>query len=253
MKPEPRAFTSDFRSAANIVYTHSDYSDVWPAFFGQLEKHLGAFASNYVFVDRVSNGIPRHFQQIIYNDKKSYTNRLRECLKQVTEKVILFQHEDMILHGTPQAAELMTLIEELNSGSTRFDAAKLVSGGAFLHFPVSGHSEFRKIWRQSPWIFSIQPTIWRKSSLEKLVALHDNQTIWEFETKAQRSVRKLRLGTLSPKRSKNKRGRHHWDNPIYPVISTAISKGKWVFSEYETELQPILSSYGIDPSVRGTT
>jgi len=253
MKPEPRPFTSDFRSAANIVYTHSDYSDVWPAFFGQLEKHLGAFVSNYVFVDRVSNGIPRHFQQIIYDDKKSYTNRLRECLKQVTEKVILFQHEDMILHGTPQSAELMTLIEELNSGSTRFDAAKLVSGGAFLHLPVSGHSEFRKIWRQSPWIFSIQPTIWRKSSLEKLVALHDNQTIWEFETKAQRSVRKLRLGTLSPKRSKNKRGRHHWDNPIYPVISTAISKGKWVFSEYETELQPILSSYGIDPSVRGTT
>jgi hypothetical protein len=245
-------FTSDFGSAANVVYTHSDYSDVWPAFFGQLEKHLGAFRSNYVFVDRISEGIPSHFRQIIYDDKKSYTHRLRECLTQITEKVILFQHEDMILHDTPRAAELVKLIEELDGDAARFDAAKMVSGGSFLHLPVSGHRGFRKIWRQSPWIFSIQPTIWRKSSLERLLALHGGQTIWEFETKAQRTVRKLRLRTLSPKRAKNKRGRYHWDNSIYPVISTAVSKGKWVFSEYESELHPILSNYGIDPSVRGT-
>lgn len=252
MKPEPRAFTSDFGSAANIVYTHSDYSDVWPAFFGQLGKHLGPFKSNYVFVDRFCEGIPRHFQQIIYDDKKSYTHRLKDCLEKVTENVILFQHEDMILHSTPRAAELVKLIDELDESAPRFDAAKLVSGGTFLHLPISGHREFRKIWRLSPWIFSIQPTLWRKSSFEHLVALHEGQTIWEFETKAQKSVRKLRLRTISPKRSKNKRGRYHWDNPIYPVISTAISKGKWVFSEYESELRPILSRYGIDPSVRGT-
>jgi hypothetical protein len=142
--------------------------------------------------------------------------------------------------------------EELDGDATRFEAAKLVSGGSFLHLPISGHRGFRKIWHLSPWVFSIQPTIWRKSSFEQLVGLHEGQTIWEFETKAQRTVRKLRLETLSPKRAKNKRGRYHWDNPIYPVISTAISKGKWVFSEYESELPQILSSYGIDPSVRGT-
>ena len=252
MKPRPKAFGSDFGSAANIVYTHSDYSDVWPAFFGQLEKHLGAFKSNYVFVDRASEGIPRHFQQIIYDDKESYTHRLRGCLAQVPENVILFQHEDMILHSTPKVEELLKLVVELDGPAPRFEAAKLVSGGVFLHLPISRHREFRKIWRLSPWIFSIQPTIWRKSSFEQLAALHLGQTIWEFETKAQNTVRKLSLRTLSPKRSKNKRGRYHWDNSTYPVISTAISKGKWVFSEYETELQPILSSYGIDPSVRGT-
>lgn len=252
MRPEPRAFASDFGKCANIVYTHSDYSDVWPAFFGQLEKHFDVFKINYVFVDRVSENIPSHFQQIIYDDSKSYTHRLQKCLAEVTEDVILFQHEDMILHGTPRASDLLKLVEELNRVDAKFDAAKLVSGGAFVHIPFSGQGEFRKIWPKSPWVFSIQPTFWRKSSLEQLTVLHEGQTIWEFETKAQGSVRKLGVRTLSPKRTKNKRGHHHWDNSIYPVISTAISKGKWVYSEYESELLPILSYYGIDSSVRGT-
>lgn len=245
-------FTSDFRGAANVMYTHSEYKDVWPAYFGQLEKHLGAFKANYVFVDRVSDEIPSHFKQIVYDDTLSYTDRLKYCLSMVTEEVLLFQHEDMMLYRTPSTTDLVKLIDELCGDSSRFDAAKLVSGGAFLHVPFSGPGEFRRIWGKSPWIFSIQPTIWRKSSLEKLTALHEGQTIWEFETKAQVSVRELGIRTLSPKKTKNKRGRHHWDNEIYPVISTAISKGKWVFSEYESELLPILSHYGIDPSVRGT-
>jgi hypothetical protein len=244
-------FTSDFRSAANVVYTHSDYSDVWPAFFGQLEKHLGPFKSNYVFVDRESKGIPSHFQQIIYDETKSYTDRLIECLARIPANTILFQHEDMILFRTPRAASLVELIEELDCENPRFVAAKLVSGGLFAHLPISRQKGFRKIWAGSPWIFSIQPTLWNKSSLEQLLGLHLNQSIWEFETKAQKSVRKLRFGIISPKRSRSKRGKYHWDNNIYPVISTAISKGKWVFSEYEQELSLITETYSIDPDLRG--
>lgn len=245
-------FTSDFGPAANIVYTHSDYKDVWPAFFGQLERHLGPFGSNYVFVDRVSEGIPEYFDQIVYDDTKSYTDRVSHCLAQVPEEVVLFQHEDMILYSTPRAADLSALAQELIRTSPKFDCAKLVSGGIFLHLPIVRHRGFMKIWSKSPWIFSIQPSLWKKSSLEELLKLHPDQTIWEFESRAQNTVRKLGLRTISPKKSRKKRGRHHWDNPIYPVVSTAISKGKWVFSEYEEELAPILSAYGIDPSIRGT-
>lgn len=249
---EQLRFTSDFRSAANVMYTHSEYKDVWPAFFGQLEKHLGAFKSNYVFIDRISDGIPSHFKQILYDDTLGYTDRLTHCLSMVPEEVILFQHEDMILYGTPRTTDLVDLIDEISTDTSRFDAAKLVSGGNFLHFPISRHRGFGKIWKYSPWIFSIQPTIWRKSSLEHILSLHESQTIWEFETKAQTSVRNLGIRILSPKKSRKKRGRLHWDNSIYPVISTAISKGKWVYSEYADELDPILTHYGIDPSIRGT-
>jgi hypothetical protein len=245
-------FTSDFRSAANIVYTHSDCKDVWPVFFRQLEKHTGPFKSNYVFINQISAGIPNYFEQIVYDDNLTYTDRLIHCLNQVSEDVFLLQHEDMILYDTPDVTKLINLIEELQNDNSRFDVAKLVSGGRFIHIPISGHSGFRRIWRHSPWTFSIQPSLWKKSSFQNLLNQHRGQSIWEFEVNAQKTVRELRLKILSPKRYRPKRGRHHWDNPFYPVISTAISKGKWSTSEYGLELGPILDDYNIDPKVRGT-
>jgi hypothetical protein len=48
-----------------------------------------------------------------------------------------------------------------------------------------------------------------------------------------------------------KRGSNHFDTNVYPYIATALVKGKWIMSEYDEELSPILDKNNIDKNKRG--
>jgi hypothetical protein len=243
-------FSSDFRETATVLYTHSDYKDVWPVYFGQQVKFLGPIPKSYVFLNRFSTEIPDHYTQIIYDDSQSYTDRLLSCIKRVPESTIMFQHEDMFLYKTPKAAYLSNAIRSLETTNPKFDVVKLIRGGLNFSYPSTLRG-FSRISFLSPWIFSIQPSIWRKKSLIELLSHSGSLSIWEFEIRAQKLVKKLRIRTLHPSAGGKRRGRHHSDSQIYPFVATAISKGKWNFSEYGIELHDILSDYKVDPNIRG--
>ena len=83
-----------------LIYTHSDMADVWPMFFGQLTKYgLDTKFEIYVAVNKNDERIP--YTQLYYNDKLSYTDRLKSILEQISDDTILFIHEDMVLYDTP--------------------------------------------------------------------------------------------------------------------------------------------------------
>jgi hypothetical protein len=48
-----------------------------------------------------------------------------------------------------------------------------------------------------------------------------------------------------------KRGMYHYDSSVFPYIATAINKGKWNYSEYQTELDSLFAEYQINPFERG--
>ena len=48
-----------------------------------------------------------------------------------------------------------------------------------------------------------------------------------------------------------KRGMYHYDSIVFPYIATAINKGKWNMSEYQTELDKMFNEYGVMPFERG--
>ncbi len=84
-----------------IIYTHSDYKDVWKLLFGQLKKYLPN-QKVYVLSNSENSEIPNEYTTIVYDDSKIYTERLKHCLSQIDEEVVLFQHEDMILFDEPK-------------------------------------------------------------------------------------------------------------------------------------------------------
>ena len=43
----------------------------------------------------------------------------------------------------------------------------------------------------------------------------------------------------------------HWDSKVYPYVATAIVKGKWNYSEYESELSSLHKEYNVDKNIRG--
>ena len=51
--------------------------------------------------------------------------------------------------------------------------------------------------------------------------------------------------------NEDKRGTHHYNSSVYPH-GNFISKGKWVYSEYNNELTKLHKEYNIDKNIRGT-
>lgn len=248
-------FTSDFQNIAHILYTHSDYKDVWPVYFGQQEKYFNSFQQNYVFVDKLSPEIPANYRQIVYEDHLPYVDRLLSCLTLVSEEVIFFDHEDMFLYGYPKMENLLEFsmnIASNNSNNRGFDCIKLIRGGKHFSRRLFHRSSIRTLFRFSPWLFSIQPSFWNKSSFLQLLLLHRGENIWDFEGNAQKTVKRLKLKIGIPAEKTSKRGRLHWDSNVYPFIATAIVKGKWNFIEYGLLLNQILKCYDVDPEVRGS-
>lgn len=250
-------FTSDLDGVANILYTHTDYSDVWAMYFGQAEKYFQAFSKNYVFVNEYSELLPKYFQQIIYNDKSPYVNRLLECLAHINEEILFINHEDMVLYDFPDMSKILGYVEAMKKkpwylfGANRYDFIRLVRGGSYCSSKSWSVPSLSCLHLWSRWIFSIQPSFWNKERFIKLLERHSGQHIWGFEAAAQMTCRKLMIrGAFSDTIGK-KIGTMHWDNPTYPYIATAVVKGKWNTGEYGEILGRLFRGYGINKSIRG--
>lgn len=256
---ERSRFTSEIADVAHVLYTHSDYSDVWPAYFGQEEKYFSAFSVNYVLLDKWCSTVPTHYDQVLYDDNEPYVDRLISTLEKMSEEVIFFDHEDMIVTSTPPS-ELLASYSRLvgkastgGKGSPKLDFVRLIRGGRGWGLPFFSARYLKRLHRLSPWIFSIQPTFWNRARLLDLLYMHRGQHIWEFEASAQQTCRNIGIKGAYVSRKGPKRGKLHWDNDVYPYIATAIVKGKWNTSEYGPELRPLFTEYEINPIVRGET
>ena len=79
----------------NIVYSNNDYFDVLDIFIDewnhQYNKDLIVFADTPY----------KNKKTITYNNNSKYTDRLIECLEQINNEIVLYQHEDMFLYDYP--------------------------------------------------------------------------------------------------------------------------------------------------------
>ncbi len=254
------------RDTAVIMYTHSDYSDVWPLFFGQFEE-LFPFKDipKYVFVDDKAteveilddsdckpDGIPDGWEVIYYDDTEVYANRFASCLEQVPQKYVLLHHEDMPLYFPPDKKTLGNLPEYLEkTGKPFVKFTRALETLENIESPLP--QEDRKIWNISPqssWLFSVQVALWNREILLDIYQNAGGMNIWEFETAAQMYLKDQEIYGNVWYDNETLRGLYHYDCKLYPHIATAVHKGKWVTNEYH-ELNILLPKYGIDPSVRG--
>lgn len=241
-------------NTAFIMYSHSSYSDVWPLFFGQVEKYLINFfkqnIQKYVFINQFSEQIPSSYKQIIYDDKLTYSERMFECLQHVEENYIFFQHEDMILYDQPDLEKIKQIPQILENSEQSF--VKLIKGG--VAWDISTQFDWLKfIPSNSEYVFSVQPSIWKKEPLLNIYKNFLNCDIWSLEIKSQKWCRDNNItGYYTFTDLEEQRGQLHWDSKIYPYIATAIVKKRWNYSEYKKELDKLFLIYNIDPNLRGT-
>lgn len=223
-----------------IIYTHSDYKDVWKLLFGQLKKYLPN-QKVYVLSDSEHSEIPNEYTTIVYDDSKVYTDRLKECLSQIDEDIVLFQHEDMVLFNQPKIELFDKYINYVKED--KVDSVKLIY---VMENDVVSDVDHTLISNQYS-KFSIQPTLIKLKNFVSLLESTQPLNIWDFElaVPAEGKHYMVRLG------DERKRGMYHCDSIIYPYIATAIIKGKWNYGEYMVELDELFNEYGIVPFERG--
>lgn len=236
------------KDVAIIVFTHTNYSDVWPLFFGQAEKYLKGF-KKYLFTNAVTDAIPEDYITILYNEGDKYQHRFRSCLRQVPEDIVILHHEDMPLYAEPDYSTLHQYVGIVRH--TDITSIKLLMGGEIHGTRSTQHPNLYEIPLTSEWLFSIQPTIWKKESLLDIYNITPGNTIWEFELWAQGVSKVRKQKNLYHYDNEPQRGMYHWDSNVYPYIATAVSKGMWVLSEYPEELGALLKEYNINPAIRG--
>jgi hypothetical protein len=238
------------KKICHIVYSHTDYSDVWPVYFPQTKKYFEYFSHKVIFVNKKSDSVPDNYLQIIYKEKESYTERLINCFSQLKKlgfELCFFEHEDMFLYDYPKIDKIDKYVKAVDKGY--FDFIKLIKGGEFLSEESIIDETLFELKLESSWIFSIQPSIWNIDVFLRLINSHKGQGIWDFEEGAQRTCKNMKIRGAFSHGSGKKIGLHHFSNDVYPYVATAVVKGRWNIKEYEL-LEEILIKYKIDKNVR---
>ena len=233
-----------------LTYTHSEYRDVFGLYNAQMSRYMPDIIPRFVTSDRLLPEYTTQSSFVQYNDSLPYSSRLLEALGKIPSyEFILFDHEDMFLYSEPDLETLCLHYRELASGA--FDYIRLVKSTNCKYVPVVGCPYLYSLLPRSKWIFSIQPSFWRRRALMSVLEQGLNLGIWDLESKSQVVVRRAGIQSGFSHRAGQRRGMHHYDNDIYPYVATAIGKGRWNLAEYSEELLPLLSQHGINPEYRG--
>ncbi len=217
-----------------IIYTHTDYNDVWKLCFGQLEKYMSDFEV-CLFVNKNNGEIPKRYTIITYDENDVYTDRLKKCLSKLNDEVILFMHEDMILFDTPKIDFIEKYSDFIKEGL--INSIKLIY---IVGRDVTSNLDSTLIKNEYSKI-SIQPTLISPKNFINLINQTKPLNIWEFEAviSNQGEDYMCKIG------GEIKRGIYHFDSLVFPYIATAVVKGKWNMIEYESELNKLFSEYKI--------
>lgn len=234
-----------------VVDTTSKYSDVWKPYFDRLKKFFTNEIKVYVFTDNSDNLDYSNAQPIYYDNSESYRNQFLSCLKQIPEKYMIYNSEDYILYKPVDVNKILNLISILESEGN-YDFIKFIKG----HEPTVNFKNYENLHvidRNSTNFFAQQASLWKTQSfLNVFESSNPENGRMQQEPLGSSVCRNIGINGLQYfEGTEYKRGLYHYDSNIYPCIATAINKGKWNLTEYYDLLNPVITEYKINPSIRG--
>tara|TARA_R110002020_G_scaffold60201_5_gene163445 strand:- start:2212 stop:2934 length:723 start_codon:yes stop_codon:yes gene_type:complete len=234
-----------------FIHTHTDCKDIWPVFFGQINKYFPSY-SKYTLVNEASSFL-NNYNTIIYESNLDYTSRIKNSLKNFGDDIILFTHEDMIPYGKPLYNVLEEYCDLIKSDKADFiKLLKCMDTPGDYNFPVSNtHPNLSPCPKQ--YSFTIQPTLCKASKLLDVFNSCAPTNIWDFESKIHSIFTNFIHNKcyMSSFKEERKRGLAHWDSTAYPH-GNMIFKGKWTYNEYPAEIDILCKEYSVDYKIRGT-
>ena len=173
-----------------ITHTHTDYYDVCKIYDGEMPSKLWGdkFWENHYYLINSEYKSKKEELKLsgkffYYEDYLFYPLRLLNILSNINSEIVILDHEDMILYDKANLDEInkaLNLLEKKNLDSIRF--IKNINA----KYNKIENSQVEIIDKKSEWIFSIQPSIWRRNSLISVLKRNLNVNIWQLENKSQK-------------------------------------------------------------------
>jgi hypothetical protein len=231
---------------ALVTWTNTEYSDIWPLYFGRLHDNY-KFKSSYIFLNERSNDIPNGHTQLINNENEPYYKRFTDCLNMVKEDYILYMQEDHIFYDKVNSRKVNQLCNFLSKSDYSF--IRLIKSGEMRGSEIK--ENLFEIPDLSPYLFSQQSAIWKKDDLCELMNFYKPNTYRDVELYGSMAMQSLGHGGCYYHTPSLKRGSMHYDSEIFPYVATAVCKGKWNTNQYPNILTEALEEYSIDVNLRG--
>ena len=212
-------------------------------YFGQLARH-GHFRG-YVLSDlAIADYTGQDF--FVYKNSAPYYAPWIELLEKIEEDFFIYMQDDFILYNDVDHAAMERYVEFLKTHGD-YGFARLIRSGDLGDTRIQ--DDIYEIEQDSPNLFAMQATIWRKESFIDIYK-EAKADKWNDEQRFIDACRKLGVKGVYVYSGEKKRGMAHWDSNVFPYIATALVKGKWNIGEYPDELEFLLAAYGIDISDR---
>lgn len=231
-----------------VTYSHSNCSDVWPMFLGQLEQHVPSIRHN-MLVDVAPRMSHPSLQTLFwaYDESEPYFKQWLSCSKHLWGGYAIYMQEDFILYDDVDLKALQNYVEFLDR--TNYSFVRLIRAG---FDPSLNHIEndLYAVNCDNEDIFHMQATLWKRNVLEQLYREASSEK-WLEGPHWRDAARRLGIKGAFCYRGEKQRGKYHWDSSVFPYVCTAMSRGKWNLNEYPEILGSMLQKYNIDPNVRG--
>jgi len=228
-----------------VTYTNSRYSDVWPIHFGQLDEFLPEMKS-YVLSDVVP-GAFFHHKFLQYNNSDWYWKQWCSTLDKIPYKYFIYLQEDFFLYDRPDLAKIQYYLEYLEAHSE----LSFIRLCAHDKLPtVQIEPGLYELPAGNPYVFAMQPTIWRKGAFQSLYEEVASNDFREKQAYVDATV-KLGISGAYVYQGEPKRGFIHYDSNVFPYVATGLVRRKWNTLEYEKELTELTTRYKIDMNNRG--
>lgn len=237
------------KNVAVVTYTTSNYSDAWPAYFGQLNKHLGKIKS-YVLSDFGSNKKYDFKEHVLieHSDTESYYKQYTQGLSKIEENFVIYSQEDFFLYDQVDHNLLENYVNFMQNSN--YDYIRLIRCGFNTSLDKRVVNDLFEVDMHSNDAFSMQATLWKKERLNELY-MHVKSNKWLEGKHWNIGCIELGIKGLFAWNGEAKIGKYHYDSKVWPYCCTAINKGQWNLHEYPKQMNEIIKNYCIDVTKRG--
>lgn len=230
---------------AIITYTHSSMRDIWPMYFGEMDRYLTFIKNHYILCDQ-NNDIFRNKKVFTYSDEKEFFyeqyNKVLECIE---EDFVLMMMEDQIIYDPITEKNVMKYLDFLNRNK---EFSFLKTFKTDIHEDINIENDIYLIPNSTSYVFSMQPVIWKKKDLYNL--LNDfKMKSFKDEILISKYMKSNNINGVYIYNGEKKIGRQHFESSVFPIMEV-IGKGKWIMY-YPEKMIRLFRQYGINPLNRG--
>lgn len=234
-----------------VLYSHTEYDDILKIHLKKLNDFFPSIPyciciNNKNYFNEKYGSLYKPVNVYEYSDADTFTERIRSCISQITNKYILFIRETEVLISNVNIDIINTLLNHVNQNN--IDQLRLYVSG--IPHPILNAEIVHEI--TEGYFMSLATAIWKRESLLSILTKFKHLSYKEIEgDEVQTETKRLKNYYIAMPTDPILLKEGVSLSSIFPIIHITF-KGKWWYTDnHKPFIEKLLSDFNIDINVRG--